>query len=121
VRYLIDRIRYGGAPKTSEEADRLALRQLAGRGADLAKPRHVIHFVYFPEEDDARAAADAIGAASWRTSVEPPTETIALWCVKADAERTVGPDTVAAFRSWFEGVAKTHRGEYDGWEAAAKP
>jgi len=32
-----------------------------------------------------------------------------------------GPDTVAAFRSWFEEVAAKHRGEYDGWEASAKP
>jgi len=44
---FLDRIRYQGAPKTPQEADRLALRQLSGRGADLAKPRHVIHFLYF--------------------------------------------------------------------------
>ena len=70
VRFL-DRIRNQGAPKTPEEADGLALRQLAGRGADLAKPRHVIHFLYFPDEEDARAAATAIGDA-WTTKVEPP-------------------------------------------------
>ncbi len=53
--------------------------------------------------------------------MEPPTETIDQWCVKADGHRTVGPETVAAFRSWFENVAAQHGGEYDGWEAAAKP
>ena len=36
---FLDRIRYQGSPKTPQDADRLALRQLAGRGADLAKPR----------------------------------------------------------------------------------
>jgi Regulator of ribonuclease activity B len=118
---FLDRIRNQGAPKTPQEADALALRQLAGRGADLAKPRHVIHFLYFPAESDARAAAEAIGEASWTTVVEAPTETIAEWCVKADANRTVGPDTIAAFRTWFENVAGEHGGEYDGWEAAAKP
>ena len=46
---------------------------------------------------------------------------MAEWCVKADGHRTVGPDTVAAFRAWFESVAAEHDGEYDGWEAAAKP
>ena len=46
---FLDRIRYQGAPKTPQEADRLALRQLSGRGADLAKPRHVIHFLYFAD------------------------------------------------------------------------
>jgi hypothetical protein len=121
MRFLIDRIRYGGAPKTPQEADALALRQLAGRGADLAKPRHVIHFLYFSIEADARAAAAAIGEAAWTTAVEAPSEEIAHWCVKADAHRTVGPDTVAAFRIWFEKVAAEHGGEYDGWEAAAKP
>ncbi|MGH3137683.1 MAG: ribonuclease E inhibitor RraB, partial [Gaiellaceae bacterium] len=102
-------------------ADSLALRQLAGRGADLAKPRHVIHFLYFADENDARTAADALAEATWRTSVQPPTETVAQWCVQADAQRTVGPDTVPALRSWFENVAAEHHGEYDGWEAASKP
>jgi hypothetical protein len=118
---FLDRIRSHGAPTTTEEADSLALRQLSGRGADLAQPRHVIHFLYFPAEERARAAADAIAEASWTAAVEPPSETIAEWCVRADGHRTVGPDTVAAFRSWFEGVAAEHGGEYDGWEAAAKP
>jgi len=118
---FLDRIRFQGAPKTPQEADALALRQLSARGADLSKPRHVVHFLYFADESDARAAADAVGEASWTTSVEGPSETIAEWCVKADAQRTVGPDTVAAFRAWFERVAAEHSGEYDGWEAAAKP
>jgi hypothetical protein len=118
---FLDRIRYQGAPKTPKEADRLALRQLAGRGADLSKPRHIVHFLYFSGEANAHAAADAIGEASWTTAVEPPTDTIAEWCVKADAHRTVGPETVAAFRTWFETLAAEHGGEYDGWEAAAKP
>lgn len=117
---LFDRIRFQGAPKTPQEADRLAVRQLAGRGADLSKPRHIIHFLYFSSERDAHGAADAIGDV-WKTSIEPPRESIAQWCVKADGNRTVGPDTVAAFRSWFEELAAKHDGEYDGWEAAAKP
>jgi hypothetical protein len=120
MRHLIDRIRYGGAPKTPADVDQLALRQLAGRGADLAKPRHVIHFVYFATEADAHAAVEAIGDA-WKTQLDPPSETIAQWCVKADGNRTIGPDTVAAFRAWFERLAADHNGEYDGWEAAAKP
>jgi hypothetical protein len=119
VRFL-DRIRYRGAPETPEDADRLALRQLAGRGADLSRPRHVVHFLYFASEAEARAAADAIGD-TWRTRIEPPTETIEQWCVQADGERTIGPEIVAGFRAWFERVAAEHGGEYDGWEAAAKP
>lgn len=118
---FLDRIRYKGAPETPQEADRLALRQLAGRGADLAKTRHIIHFLYFATEDDARTAAAAITEASWTATVEHPTDTIDQWCVRVDGHRTVAPETVAAFRSWFENVAAAHGGEYDGWEAAAKP
>lgn len=118
---LLDRIRFGGAPKTPQEADSLALRQLAGHGADFTKPRHIIHFVLFTDEASARAAAAAIEAGAWTATVEPPTERVAEWSVKADGHRTVDPDTVAVFRSWFEGVASAHGGEYDGWEAAAKP
>ena len=118
---FLDRIRYQGAPKTPQDADRLALRQLSGRGADLAKPRHVIHYLYFPTEDAAGAAAAVVTEASWTANIEPPTDASDQWCVKADGHRTIGPETVGAFRSWFEHVAATHEGEYDGWEAAAKP
>jgi hypothetical protein len=120
VRHLIDRIRYGGAPKTPEEADRLALRQLEGRGADLSKPRHMIHYLYFPTERQAHDAVEAIGDV-WRTKIEEPTETAAQWCVQADGNRTIGPEIVSGFRAWFVRVATEHGGEYDGWEASAKP
>jgi uncharacterized membrane-anchored protein len=116
---FLDRIRK--QPKTPQEADALALRHLAGRGADLARPRHVIHFLYFSSEANARAAAAAIDEASWTTVVNPPDEAIAEWSVRADSQRIVGAETVAAFRTWFERVAAEHEGEYDGWEAAAKP
>ena len=118
---FLDRFRASGLPQTPFEADTLAIRQLVKAGADLAKPRHVIHFAYFPSEQDARAAAETIEAASWNAAVEPPGETIAEWSVRADGERVVGPDTISAFRSWFEHVATEYGGEYDGWEAAAKP
>jgi hypothetical protein len=118
---FLDHIRHRGAPKTPQEADSLALRQLEGRGADLSQPRHIIHFLYFDGEADAHTAAAVIQQASWKAAVEAPTGTIGQWCVKADAHRTVAPETVAAFRAWFENVAADHGGEYDGWEAAAKP
>ena len=118
---FLDRIRYHRPPKTPQEADKLALRQLEGRGADLSLPRHVIHFLLFERESDARAAAGAIDGGSWTTRVDPPTATAAEWSVRIDGHRVVGPDTVAAFRAQFEQTAAAHGGEYDGWEAAATP
>jgi hypothetical protein len=118
---FLDRIRYYRPPKTPQDADKLALRQLETRGANLSLPRHVIHFLLFEHEADARAAADTIDGGSWTTRVDAPTQTLDEWSVRVDGHRIVGPDTVAAFRAHFEQIAATHGGEYDGWEAAAKP
>lgn len=118
---LLDLVRHKGKPKTTQEADALALRHLAARGADLAQSRHVIHFLYFAEEADARAAAMAAEDAGWDIAVEEPVETTAEWTVRADATRVVNTATVESFRAWFEQVAADHAGEYDGWEASAKP
>jgi hypothetical protein len=118
---FLDRIRYHRPPKTPQDADKLALRQLEGRGADLSLPRHVIHFLLFERESNARAAAGAIDGDSWTTRVDPPTPTVAEWSVRVDGHRVVGHDTVAAFRAQFEQAAAAHDGEYDGWEAAAAP
>jgi hypothetical protein len=90
-------------------------------GADLSKPRHVIHFLLFADEADARTAQDEIGEGSWSTRIEPPTEALAEWSVRVDGERILGSETIAAFRTQFDEVARRHGGEYDGWEAAAKP
>jgi hypothetical protein len=118
---LLDRIRNKGRPATPQEADRLVLRQLTGLGADLTKPRHVIHYLYFAEESDARAAAEAAEDTGYHAWVEPPAGRSEQWSVRADATRLVSAATVDAFRAWFEQLAAEHDGEYDGWEAAKTP
>lgn len=118
---FLDRLRDSGAPATTAEADRLALRQLQGRGADLTQPRHVIHFLYFSDETDARRAADEIERADYKATLNGPSGTISDWTVRAEGTRVVGAATVEAFRGWFEQIATEHRGEYDGWEAAFRP
>lgn len=118
---LSDRIRDKGKPKSPQDADRLALRHLQGRGADLTQQRHVIHFLYFAEEEDARSAAQDVEGSEWSATVEPPVDGRTEWVVRADGYRVVDTATVSAFRVWFERIAGEHTGEYDGWEASAKP
>ena len=118
---FLDRIRNKGAPATPAEADQLVIRQLEGRGADLTKPRHVIYYLYFAAEADARQAAAVIEQAGYEAAVSAPDGTIEEWSVRAEGYRVVGASTVEAFRAWFEQIADESRGEYDGWEAAAKP
>ena len=108
--------------KTPRDADKLALRRLKMVGADLSLPRHVIHFLLFESESDARAAAATIDAGgAWTTHVDAPSETLEEWSVRVDGHRIVGAETVAAFRAQFVQIARAHNGEYDGWEAATKP
>ena len=118
---FLDRIRNKGAPATPQEADQLVLRQLTGQGADLAKPRHVIHYLYFAHETSARDAAAMIGRSEWETEIGAPDERIAEWSVRAAGYRIIETATVDAFRAWFEEIAAEFQGEYDGWEASAKP
>jgi regulator of ribonuclease activity B len=118
---FLERLLRGKPPATTAETDQLVVRQLQALGADLSKPRHVIHFLYFPAEGDARSAADEIDRASYDATVTPPTESIESWCVRAEGFRVIGSTTVEAFRAWFENIASEFRGEYDGWEAASKP
>jgi hypothetical protein len=118
---LLDRIRNKGKPDTPQEVDRLVIRQLEGFGADLTKPRHVMHFLYFSRESDAREAAEAIEATGYAARVDPPAGKVKEWSVRADGTRLVSSSTVDAFRAWFEQLAAEHDGEYDGWEAAKTP
>lgn len=118
---LVDRIRNMGRPTTAAQTDQLVVRQLQGRGADLAQPRHVIHFLYASSEGQALAAAEAIRGAGWDATVEPPAEAASEWTVRADGYRIVDSATVESYRAWFERIADEHGCEYDGWEAAAKP
>jgi Regulator of ribonuclease activity B len=62
-----------------------------------------------------------IDQAEWEPTVNPPDGAIVEWSLRAEGYRVVGAATVEAFRAWFEQIAHDHRGEYDGWEAAAKP
>ena len=117
---LLERMGFQRPPKTPQDADALALRHLEKRGADLSQPRHVIHFLLFASEGGARAAAAQVADGSWTAHVEAPT-THEKWVVRIDGQRIVGRETIAAFRSQFERIAAAHDGEYDGWEAAAKP
>ena len=118
---FVDRFLRQKPPATTEELDRIVLRQLRARGADLASPRHVLHFLYFQDEADARAAAAEIRASGYEAAVAPPVDAGEPWSVRAEATRIADFTTVPAYREQFERVAAEHRGEYDGWEAAAEP
>lgn len=118
---LRDRLRPRRPPATTVEADRLALRQLAARGADLTRPRHVVHFLAFAEEAAARAAVADVTDAGYEPTVSPPDGEQGRWLLRAEAHRVVDPTTVPGFRDALERISAAHGGEYEGWEAAREP
>lgn len=109
------------APRDTAAVDEDVLRQLRRLGADLTRPRHVRHFLYFEEEAFARRAAEQIERADYTATVTEPSDQVPVWTVLAEGFRVIGPETVPGFRAWFEHVAADSDGEYDGWEPATKP
>ena len=116
---FLDRFRQ--EPPPPRELDQLILQQLRGKGADLALPRHVLHFLDFPDEASARSAAEAVEDIGFDATVVAPSGETERWSVRAEATRVVDETTVDTHRAQFERIATAHDGEYDGWEAAAKP
>jgi hypothetical protein len=104
-----------------EKLDEITLQQLRALGADLERPRHVLHFLFFDTESSARTVARETEAAGYETTILDPNERVPQWGVRAETNRVVNESTVRAVRAWFEVLASEHGGEYDGWEAASKP
>jgi hypothetical protein len=118
---FLDRLRTSNPFRDPGELDKISLGELEKAGADLALPRHLLHFMYFGEEADAIRACDEISRTGWDTTLTAADESTPRWLVRADATRVVDANTVRSYRAWFEDIAATCNGEYDGWEAAAKP
>ena len=105
------------------EGDRLVLAQLRKAGADLAIPREVVQYLYFPTEDAARTASRSLSALGYSVDVDasadadedPPNP----WLALARAEMVVDEKWVTEMRPKMEEIAGASGGEYDGWEAAA--
>ena len=111
---LLDRFRQKRPP--APELDLLLVRRLRSVGADLTRPRPIVHFLAFPSEADARAAAAEIEGGGYVVTVAAENGT---WSVRAEGTRVVDESTVTVYRPWFERIAAAHAGEYDGWESSA--
>ena len=100
--------------------DLLVLGQLMGMGADLKQPRHAVYYLYFASREAADAAAEPARARGFAAEVrEPLPEYPGQWCVVCDVHGVVlDPPTVRDHDDFFESLAQTHSGEFDGWEAS---
>jgi hypothetical protein len=108
------------APKDS---DQLVLKELRKVGANLSRPREIIHFLYFPTQVAAEKAATQLRGEGYAIDVRPAANADENppnpWLMEARIHAIVDETTVAPMRARFESLADAGSGEYDGWEAAA--
>ena len=100
--------------------DLLVLEQLVKAGADVTQPRHVLHYLYFPDQDPAGRAAQEAAEGGFEVSVRAPLPDYpgqwTLVCERRDVVLEL--EAVRDTSDYFEGLAGSHGGVYDGWEAS---
>ena len=110
----------GGPP---EKGDKQVLKQLRRLGANLSRPREVVHFLYFPTQVAAEQASHQLRGEGYMIDVRPAANAADNppnpWLMEARNYAVVDESNVQAMRQKFEGLAGAGGGEYDGWEAAA--
>ena len=112
-------------PTNSEQGDTAVVDALCKAGADLSQAREVAHYFYFSNELDAEAVAGELQREG--LSVRDPiriddgTNSPNPWSVRAMINAVVSVRSAQESTSRFRALAFRHHGEYDGWEAAAKP
>jgi regulator of RNase E activity RraB len=100
--------------KQEPDPDQQVLDQLKMAGSDLSKPHNVEFFLYFPSENVAQRAADAIRAEVHAVRVRRGGDTSA-WLCFASKQMVPRPEELVRLRNRFNEVARKYDGEYDGW------
>jgi hypothetical protein len=100
--------------------DLAVLGALRDAGADLTQPRHVVFYLYFADPADAERAGEAARGQGYTPDVRTPLpEYPGQWALVCDRHDTVtSPDFIRGADDFFQALADTHGGDYDGWEAS---
>jgi hypothetical protein len=105
--------------------DAQLVAQLQQNGADITKPREILHYLYFPIEDLARNTVEELSKwgyeASEKLSKRSTADAAKPWVVIGRKETVVNEKTIADMRMHFTEIAHRYHGDYDGWEAAVTP
>ena len=97
--------------------DRAVLSALVSNGADLGRPREVLHYLYFPEESTAGECSKEL-TDRWTVDVRPAAEGPEWLVLATRAGLVLTPQEVQSARNTFEAVTARFGGTYDGWEAS---
>ncbi len=100
--------------------DLAVMGSLIDAGADLTQPRHVMYFLYFANRGVATRAGAAATRQGYTAEVREPLGQYpgrwALVCERHDA--VTSPAFVRSADDFFQSLADSHAGDYDGWEAS---
>lgn len=106
-----------GSGATPLDPDSRVLEQLAAVGADVGAPTGVNVYLYFPSQDAAARAAEAVRGLGFPEVRVSPSLDESRACI---GTRVMAPelDAIRDLAARLEEVATAYGGEYDGWEAA---
>jgi len=97
------------------DGDRLAVEELLRSSSPNATHR-LKHYLYFPSERGARAAAAKLREQSFSIEERLGADGV-NWLVLARQDVVPSPALATTVRAFMEQLAETGGGEYDGWEA----
>lgn len=103
------------------EQDELAIAKLAQAGADLDAPHTIDHYLYLTDREAAAKVADELRQSGFYVEQRLGADGT-NWLVLASHKKVLTEPTLASSRRFMEAlIAKFGSGEYDGWEADARP
>ena len=83
-------------------------------GDDVARPRDVEHFAYFPTADAAQRAVEQLEKAGFTGSTYFSADRSSLMAARSDA---VDEESARAFVREVDAIVEANGGHYDGWGA----
>ena len=99
--------------------DLAVIDQLVKNDADLSESRHVIYYLFAPNQETAQAMRGEAETSGYEASVrEPLPKFPRQWAVICETRAVTSPDFVREADELFQGIADRHAADYDGWEAS---
>ena len=101
--------------------DAAQLEALVARGADVTSARESEFFLCFRSDVGARAAADELRSRRVASELVEPSHDIPEWMVFVRGRQPLVPDFLRETVDLCESLARTYKGEYEGWAALLTP
>ena len=114
--------RFDPSDPEDPDGDLATLAALTAQGSDLSAATHIIHYLAFSDEQQARAAGQALAEQlGYRVRGFAPSSDSPRWSVHAETDRVPTIENIRRMRQVMLTAAERFDGAYEGWEAAVQP